>query len=279
MDSRKAPGATTSTSVGRVGLRARLFIPAAALAAFLGFSWLYLSNPLAYHAALHFLGIPQMHSGYFPFGDLQYALAGVQCWADGLNVYRIDPCDALGRLQAYSPLWLRLSFLPSPTNTSITAVAMDLTFIASLFAIVQKRPRLSELIVLACSTLSPSVAYAMERANVDIAIFLVVIGAALISSRLPGRLMGYTAIVIVGLLKFYPLVLLGLVIRERTKIAVTIAVICGAVLAAFVWHFHAELAELAPNIPRGSYFADSFGAANLPDGISVALFRAHALSA
>ena len=56
----------------------------------------------------------------FPFLDIQVVLAAAECWRHGFDVYLLNPCDALGRPLAYSPLWLRI--IPDFLNTSATAV-------------------------------------------------------------------------------------------------------------------------------------------------------------
>ena len=76
---------------------------------------------LVFYAALAALWHWGLHSAYFtilrlfgfepfrfPFLDIHAVLAAVQCHHLGIDVYFVNPCDALGRPHVYSPLWLRV---------------------------------------------------------------------------------------------------------------------------------------------------------------------------
>ena len=68
-----------------------------------------------------------------PFVDLHGVLESIQCWRQGVDVYVSSPCDALHRRFNYSPMLLRMSFLPSD-GASITAIGLGLAgaFLVSL---------------------------------------------------------------------------------------------------------------------------------------------------
>src|SRR5260370_33569687 len=82
----------------------RFTIPAAGLAAMIALALPYYLEPRAYYRVLAFLGIFPFR---YPFLDLQFLLASVDCWQHGIDVYVNDPCDRLGRPLGCSPLWLR----------------------------------------------------------------------------------------------------------------------------------------------------------------------------
>lgn len=251
----------------------RFIVPGLALVAFSLSTLLYLSRNPGYYMVLNFYGVPLQPKKY-PFIDLQYVLAGIECWNKGLDVYLIDPCDALGRLHAYSPIWLRLTFLPSQAWAMVLGVCLDCAFLLSL-ALLPSFKNGREFLILLLATLSPPVAYALERANVDVLIFIFVVVAVIIWLwDWPARTLAYVTIFLAGTLKFYPLVLLGLAVRERMRTFIAATAISGFLLALLVYHFHAELTAMLPNIPQGGYFSDMFGARNLPDGLSLT-FRSY----
>ena len=75
-----------------------------------------------------------------------------------------------------------------------------------------------------------------------------------------------------GLLKYYPLVLLILVARERPRDARVTAAAAGFTLILFGLAFYSELKTALASIPAASsYFTDAFSARNLPFGFAEAL--------
>ena len=247
-------------------IAARLVLVAVPLAAFFAVAILYAAHSTAIYEAMRLWGISLPVD--YPFLDLRYIFAGVECWAKGVNVYLSNPCDPLGRPHAYSPLWLRFGFLPGQEWTNVAGLIVDGLFVLSLAVLPPlRRPR--ELLILLLAILSPPVVFALQRANVDVIIFLIVLVAAWLHIRsLPLRVAGYAAVLLAGLLKFYPLIVLVMAARERPKIGAAVLAIVGAALSAFVAYFHAELGAAAVNIPTGSYLVgDMFGAKNLPNGL------------
>ncbi len=262
------------TSRARIpsGLALRFALPAVALGVFLMLGVLYALHSAIAFDVLRWWGVPPPVKE--PFLDLRYIFAGVECWAKGVNVYIADPCDPLGRPHGYSPLWLRFVFLPSQSWTAVAGLIVDLLFVISFTAFPPPRNR-GELAVMLAAVLSPPVVFALQRANVDVIIFLILLAAAgLWIGRPPRRMLGYAAVTFVGLLKFYPLIVLALAVREKIKRCAAIFAVAGILLIGFAVYFRTELAEMARNIPTGGYFiGDMFGARNFPDGIAVATLR------
>jgi hypothetical protein len=136
------------------------------------------------------------------------------------------------------------------------------------------RPRtVRELFILGAAAISPMAVYALERANNDLAVFLLVICSAIVfTAPRPFRLFSYGLFVAAGLLKYYPLVLLIFVARERRRDALVTAVATGCALILFGVAFYPELKTALTSIPAASsYFTDAFSAWNLPFGFAEAL--------
>jgi hypothetical protein len=209
----------------------------------------------------------------FPFLDIHAVLAAVQCRRLGIDVYFGDPCDALGRAHVYSPLWLRITpdFLDTASTTAV-GLGLDLMVILSLAVVIRPATR-REVLVLSLVALSPMTVYALERANCDLIIFLLAVGGCALG-RAPRhwRLGAHALYLLAGLLKYYPLVLLALLVRERRREALIGASLAGLTVLGLAALDHAELAKALANIPALSYFADSFSARNLPFGVAEAIF-------
>ena len=212
----------------------------------------------------------------FPFLDLHATLAAVECHRLGVDVYLLNPCDVLGRAQAYSPLLLDL--LPQNLgrdSLNLIGITLDLVFILSLPFIMRPRST-GQCVLMIAAAISPTVVYALERANSDVIIFLLLACAGVLFTRTwPPRMTAYVVMLFGGLLKFYPLALLVLTMRETWRRAsAVVALSLIAVLGLWLAHGR-ELALVLGNLEETSYYSDSISARNLPFGLAV-LFPATA---
>ncbi|HEY3912632.1 MAG TPA: glycosyltransferase 87 family protein [Stellaceae bacterium] len=249
----------------------RLASPAAALLLFAVLAVLWRWGPHApYFGILRLFGFEPFH---FPFLDIHAVLAAAQCQRLGIDVYLSNPCDVLGRVHVYSPLWLAITpgFLGTASTTPV-GLGVDLTVILS-FVYVMRPVGCGDAAILALAALSPMTVYALERANCDLIVFLLVVGGcALGRAPRPWRLGGYALYLFAGLLKYYPLVLLVMMARERRRDAWIGAALAALIVLGLAGIDHAELRKALANIPALSYFADSFSARNLPFGLADSVF-------
>jgi len=240
----------------------RWILPACGLTMLSLASFAYWYAPSAYFLTLQLVMQSPQTS---PFIDAKFIPDMVDCWNRGVNVYVTAPCDPLHRVFAYSPLWLRIGFFTAWSNWM--GIALEFAFFASLSILPPPRtPRAIAFMILAlCSSMT---AFALERGNIDIVMFLLIIAGGWCWMRgLKLRLIGYSIFTIAGLLKFYPLVLFSLFIHERIGLFIALCFAGTAAMAGFVWCFHIELHEMAANLPKFSYFSDVFGSVQLPGGL------------
>jgi hypothetical protein len=204
-----------------------------------------------YFAFLHALGVQAFR---FPFLDTHAVLAAVECHRMGIDVYTVNPCDVLGRLHVYSPLWLHLSVLPiSTTWTGPVGFLLDVAFLMALAMLPAARGPMGVLVV-TVAVASPAVAYALERGNNDLAMFLFALAAGRLAMRGPRlRLLGHALGVLAAALKFYPVMVLTLACRERWPRGLTILVAAGAVLAACLLADKGDLVRGLRLVPSGYY--------------------------
>ena len=249
----------------------RLAIPIGVVCLYTTMAGLWLSGAHSlYFGALRLLGVEPFS---FPFLDTHAVLSAAECGRRGIEVYLSNPCDVLGRPHVYSPLWLAI--VPASLGTGATGwvgASLDLVFLLSL-AVVLRPQTVRELFILGAAAISPMAVHALERANNDLAVFLLVIcGAIVFTAPRPFRLFSYGLFVAAGLLKYYPLVLLIFVARERRRDALVTAVATGCALILFGVAFYPELKTALTSIPAASsYFTDAFSAWNLPFGFAEAL--------
>ena len=204
---------------------------------------------------------------YEPFLDLHAVMAAIECWHRGVDVYASNPCDEYGRLHIYSPLLLRLpAAFGDPALRLPLGVGFALGFAASLLWL-PPAPR-GGLPALLLATAAPVTAFALERANFDLLVFMLVVpGAVLLAHGQAARILGFALFVVAGLLKFYPLVLLLLLVRERPPVMFALLLVAAAILRATLGTIIDETRHAIDLIPVQAVFWGSFAAHNLPRGL------------
>jgi hypothetical protein len=245
------------------------------LVAFVAMSVLYrYGDANLYYQILKAWGIVPFR---FPFLDISQSLAAWECTRQGFDVMMSNPCDVLNRSYIYSPIWIAAAGLPlGVANTPVVGWSLGLLFVSSLYLLPAPRSGV-ELALTITATLSTMVVYALERANADILLFMMALAASFLAEgRVAGRLLGYGVALTAALIKYYPIMVLIIVVRERI---VTLCTVLAAVLfifAAFWVEYHADIAKSISNIPHGAYNADLFAAQNLPFLIGEAIGNATA---
>jgi hypothetical protein len=244
-------------------LALRFTIPAAGLAAMIALTHLYQFEPGTYHRVLTFMGKVPFH---YPFLDLQNVLAWIDCWQRGVDVYVTNPCDVLDRKMDYPPLWLRFTFLPGKEWTNPLGLCLGISYFLALAVLPPPRSH-KELLLRLIATLSPATSFAVERGNIDLLVFVIATAAGVLLLRpLRSRVVAYAMIVISGLLKFYPLVLMVLTVRERPWVFLWVNAAAAVVVLATGAYLHTEIVKMALNI--NMYNTGTIGAHYLPYGIA-----------
>ncbi len=255
------------TTPVRLWSRPSFVLPAAASALLLLFVTLYVIDRPAYFVILRGWGFGPFA---FPFLDADYTTAQIRCWQRGIDVYRINPCDILGRLHDYSPVWLRLRFLGLDRGwTNFVGLTQAALYIASL-AVLPAAPSSRARLVMMAAIASPLSLFAVERGNVDLLMFAAACLFALLLERgVLARLSGYGLVLAAASLKFYPLVLLAAVLRETSRVAAAVIGIAAAATAIFVLAFGAETLRALHNVPHPLPFGDGMGAAQWGDAVAI----------
>ncbi len=254
----------------RQAFRQNTVLPFTALAMLAFFGALYwIDVPLYTHVISLWSFVMTVH----PWIDATYVNAQVECFARGVDVYVSNPCDELGRVHIYSPLWLRLWFLSGANPIGrYFAPAQEVAFALSLSFLPAVRGRATPAMLAAM--VSPTTVFAMERDNVDLSIFvLTVIGLACLERGWRLRIAGYAAFLAAGLLKFYPMVLFARALERQPKEFAAVAAASSASVLWFVWRFGPETRRALANVPTPIAFGDGFSSHQMGDGIGFLLGR------
>jgi hypothetical protein len=245
----------------------RWIIPGAGILAVALFGILYATDRPVYFGLLKMLMLtPFPH----PFIDWEWLPSAVACWAQGIDVYVNNTCYTVihgGRFN-YSPLWLRATFLPAGAEwVAPFGVAIAFGFFLALAALPLPKGRRAW-IMTGLATFSSTTAFGVERGNADLILFVMIVLAVMLwNYHIACRWVGYLLFGLAGLLKFYPLVLFIMALRERVMVFLSICLTVMLTLLIFAWAYGAETLRALSALPKRLYFTDMFGAVNLPFGL------------
>lgn len=241
-------------------------LPAAGLLIIAAFGSVYLVNRDIY---LRLIDLWSFEPFRYPFLDTEYVTGLVSCWRKGFNVYVTNPCDAIGRLSDYPPLWLRLSFLAGDHRwATVLGVLQDCLFVLSLGLLPPVRGRFTTVLLL-LAIVSPAAMFALERGNIDLLMFVMVLGGSVCLERsFPVRVCGYAAFLCAGLMKFYPLILMARLIEETPRRLIAVAIPSAVLLTVATVPFVPEIRSALAYVPRPSDFGDGFGSVQLGSGLA-----------
>lgn len=264
--------ASQSRMAGRSALTALTMRLVPSLAAAL----VYAAYMVLYHFA-HPLYLPVIEwfdstPGTVPFGDLGATLSAINCWHQGANVLVANACMHGGSFN-YSPLLLHVPlFGLGPQNLMPAGVASGLLFIIACAFL--PPPRSVAGLGLRCLALcSCAVTHALETGNIDALIFVLCVGGLLlVQAGGIAALAGYAVFLAGGAIKFYPVALLALVVRERRPVFITITAFIAVLGVVFLLKYRSDLAILLTSLPAGLPFAGVFGAMNVPFGFALLAF-------
>jgi len=253
---------------GSRALALRLLPTMVGLALLLGFSLLFAFDQQTYFAGLRaWILRPFPH----PFIDWEWMPSAVVCWNRGVDVYVDNICYlplAHGR-HSYSPLLLRAWFLaPLEGWLYLCGLFIGVLFLLSLTVLPPPSSR-RELLLRMLATCSSATFFAIERANIDLLLFVITICGAWLWTGGPVRRCGaYSVFLFAGALKFYPLVLLLLALRESRRGFFGVCAATLTVMGVMVLSWHDELISVMDAIPTVATFGFAIGADVLPDGIA-----------
>lgn len=252
-------------------IRTQLIEKLPAIAATALFSFFVLLHLIGARDVADFaIGRWAVHPYPFRFLDTDTVLSAARCFNKGIDAYVTNPCDDLGRVYTYSPLWMRL-LAPFPVSEAWIAPAgllIDIVFLASLFLLPAMRD-LKMAVGVTLGAVSSAAVFAIERGNNDLVLFALVACTAALAARKPVlRYLGYGAALLAGLLKYYPLAVMAIALREKTGRFLIVTLVSLSVTALFVAAVWPDLWKAFGNIPEGSWWYDMYGAEVFGGGIA-----------
>ena len=195
------------------------------------------------------------------FADMRFLLCAIETERAGHDSYRMTECDPWRRVMNYPRLWLSLSVFPlGARQTAPLGVGLALIFYLSVLILVGPLTH-REGAYYGFLLCSPAVMLGVERGNVDLLIFSLLVLTILLFQRHGTRsIWPYAVIMLCSLLKFYPIFAMAVALRDRSRIiALSIIASAGTVFLIYLYWIRHDLAlivhntwQLAFNVSFGS---------------------------
>lgn len=176
------------------------------------------------------LGVPVLH---FPYGDLRSVTSAWECTRKGISVMAANPCDPMRRSANYPGIWMAPSHLGFGVGDTIwLGRAIAAAFLVAAIAVLPAGARVADAFVYGAAVCSPSVMLGIDRGNVDILLFALVVLAVLLYRHGHGRAapLAHALVLFTAVLKLFPIFAAGLFLGDRSRRGV---LLLSATFAAF----------------------------------------------
>jgi hypothetical protein len=188
------------------------------------------------------------------------------CEQRGVDPLPSNPCDPLRRPANYPRVWLLPSRLGLGDGaTQPLAIANASVFFAAVLLFVG-RLRLWEGVVVAVAVCSPAVMMGVERGNVDLTVFAVLLVALMLFRRQRPvlRIASHALFLLAAVLKIFPVFAFTTLLqqRRRWRIAAAAVALLFATVVALTWE---DLETIRRVVPQEIHL--SYGAGVLADAI------------
>ena len=208
-----------------------------------------------------YLGVPPGPSLFF---DARNVTAAWESERLGYDPLYESPRDPWHRPLMYLRPWLLLGVLGlDQSHTFILSTTLIAAMFVS-FALLVGRVTAGTGIVLAFAACSPAVMLAVERANMDIALFSIVTVSILLWRVLPGpaRVISPIFILVGATAKIYPAFALPAFVVSGSRSAARAALLCVVAFGIYCVYSFRDIAHVAAIATQGEQF--SYGARILP---------------
>jgi hypothetical protein len=200
------------------------------------------------------------------FSDTITVTNSIDCLVSGRDPYVVRSCDPWQRVYNYPPIWLDLRYLGiTGRSTNFLGVLMALLLASSLLLLFSAT-RLGSALVVFLAIISGPVLFAMERGNIDQALFALLVFGFFMIERTHDSARTFlecSLIVVLTILKIYPIATVVVLIKNRQRlllVALTVVVSVAALLAT-CGHDLPKVFANTPRIALASFGSYTFFAA------------------
>lgn len=179
------------------------------------------------------LGVPYLTPS---FADMRSVTSAWECDRQGIAVLPTNPCDPYGARPAnYPTIWLWPSGLGLGQGATVPLGVLTAAAFLGSFLVLIGRSAVRDGPLYAAAAISPAVMLGVERANVDLLLFAMLVTALAIfrRSRL-GRGAGYSLLLLAAVLKLFPVFAWGVLLRQSRRLVLWSGLLMVALFAVYV---------------------------------------------
>jgi hypothetical protein len=208
-------------------------------------------------AAWRMLRIPATE---VPYADSRTVTYSIDCLTRGQDPYTVRTVDPYNRLYNYPALWLDLRFLGVTSNSTFTfALALITMFLGALLLLFTSEGWLTAALAFA-GILSRPPLFAVERGNIDMAVFSLMIFAFFLIEHQKQTVRSFLSGVLIAFLtalKIYPIAAVAVFLRNRKgfRTALFVGLLSVAALLVTSGRNLSRVIENTPQFSVGSYGA------------------------
>jgi hypothetical protein len=215
------------------------------------------------HSEWNRLGVPPVSPA---FADLRSVTSGWECAREGIPVLARNPCDPFGERPAnYPRIWMWPAGLGLGQESTIAlGLLVACAFFAAALAVLPRDATTGDAIPFGLAVCSPAVMLGVERGNVDLALFaLVVLGVLLLRAGAVARVAGHASILLAAILKLFPIFAAVAFARQPQRRAVVGGAGVVALFGLYAVATIEDIQLIAQVVPQGNNL--SFGMRRLTE--------------
>ncbi len=208
------------------------------------------------HSSWNKLGVPDLSPAFL---DMRSVTSGWECTRRGVDVLPLNSCDPLKRPANYPRLWMKLSFLGLGQGSTVAlGLVTAVVFFAAALAVLGPRARPTDAAVYAAALCSPAMMLGIERGNVDLLLFALVVLAVIVIRRGRYGPAGASALILLAsLLKLFPIFCVSVLARQRRAVALTAGAVVLALFGAYALATIGDIRTIGKVVPQAD--AHSYG--------------------
>ncbi len=197
------------------------------------------------------LGVP---AASLPFEDLHNVIGAWICHREGIAVLPVNPCDPYQRPADFPRIWLLLSSLGIGQGQAVAlGVGLAVVFFVAAVLVVPTGAGVGTALAYVLAVCSPAVMLGVERGNPDLILFPLVLAAVVVTTRTLGRQVVTGALlVLVSILKFYPVLSAGFLLRRATRGSLAVLAVVAVAFLVYVAATYHQIHEILSSIPQSN---------------------------
>lgn len=200
------------------------------------------------------LGVPPVSPAFF---DLRSVTSGWECARQHIGSWPENPCDPWGRPENYPRIWMAASVLGLGQDDSyLIGALIVVAFLSAAILVLPRRAPVEHAVVHGLALCSPAVMLGVERGNVDIALFSVVVAAGLVLRRSPsGPPVASALILVAAILKLFPIAALGMFTGLPRRVATICITSVGGLFAVYAAATFRDIQTIDRVLPQDDQYA------------------------